>query len=133
MIGICGGGFDGIDVGPYQRQFGIQFDKGLLSFWHCIVLENGISWAFWFAETAINTNGWANGKEIGAFKKGIDRTDGDTVSVFTFDAIISDDECHVELQKQRVQNRNSDCWFSRANCTDQTQKYKSAAAICRLM
>jgi hypothetical protein len=53
--------------------------------------------AFWFAECAVDAFVGVNNEKVRAFVKAIYRADFYAICIFTFDAIFTNDKCHVVI------------------------------------
>ena len=96
LVGVRWRRFDAGDIWPDFGKFGIEFNKSDLRRRHSIFLENGIGRAFGFTKTAVNTVYGTDCQKIWAFVKSIRWAHGNTIGVLTFDAVVSDDKCHLE-------------------------------------
>jgi hypothetical protein len=55
---------------------------------------DGIYWAFWFTQTAVDTLFWINHKEVGPFVETVDGTHFNTISQLAADTRIDDYVSH---------------------------------------
>lgn len=79
---------------PSFGEFGIELGKVCLICGHIIFGVNGFCRAFWLTQGAVNAFFWVDDEEVGAFVEAIYGADFYTVCVFTFDAVIDNDEGH---------------------------------------
>jgi len=82
------------DIWPNVSEFGVQLEINFLACGDFIFRIDRASWAFWFAQGAVDTLIRVNNEEVRAFIKTVYRAYFYTVRVFALDAVVSNDKGH---------------------------------------
>merc|ERR1711879_905274 len=82
------------NVWPHFGQFGVQLDKLLLIRRNFIFRIDRFYRTFWLTQSTVNTFIWMNDQKIRPFVKTVNGADLNTICVFAFNAVFSNNKSH---------------------------------------